>query len=187
MAQRNTDQRDSSAGASTVETVKQVAGDALDRAADVGRTAASQARRLAADSASTMKDQVKELLDRQLSSGVGVAGHLAGSIRLAADDLEQESPLVAGLVRSLGDSVDDYAKEFQDQTVEQVLQTAASFTRRRPALVFGLSALAGFFVYRAVKSRSDAPSIVPEVPTGQARPGGGSASGATTGSGSGSR
>jgi hypothetical protein len=42
-------------------------------------------------------------------------------------------------------------------------QTAADFTRRQPALVFGLAALAGFFAIRTLKSSPSisAPPIQP--------------------------
>jgi hypothetical protein len=103
------------------------------------------------------------LLDRQLGAGIGSAHHFASSMKLAAADLDQESPLLAGLVRNFADKVDDYAEDFQGQTVEEITQTASDFARRQPALVFGLAALAGFVLFRAMKSAPDleAPPIQP--------------------------
>jgi hypothetical protein len=51
----------------------------------------------------------------------------------------------------------------RDQSVDQLIGKASDFTRRQPALVFGLAALAGFFAVRTVKSAPSisAPSIQP--------------------------
>jgi hypothetical protein len=39
----------------------------------------------------------------------------------------------------------------QDQTVDHLVRAASDFTRKQPALVFGVAALAGFFMYRTMK------------------------------------
>ena len=104
------------------------------------------------------------MLDRQIGNGASVAGHFASSAKLAADDLDRNSPLLAGMVRSLASKVEDYADEFQDQTVDHLTRTASDFTRKQPALVFGLAALAGFFIFRTMKSApgtTASPSIQP--------------------------
>jgi hypothetical protein len=92
-----------------------------------------------------------------------MAGHFAGSVRLAADDLDRQSPALAGLVRNLADKVEEYAGEFEGQTIDQLARTASDFTRRQPALVFGLAALAGFFMLRTMRNAQNlsAPSIQP--------------------------
>ena len=56
------------------------------------------------------------------------------------------------LVRGFAHNVDNYADNLEDQTVEQLAQSASDFTRRQPALVFGLAAIAGFFAFRTFKS-----------------------------------
>jgi hypothetical protein len=40
----------------------------------------------------------------------------------------------------------------QDQSVDQLWRSASNYTRRQPAVVFGLAALAGFFALRTFKS-----------------------------------
>jgi hypothetical protein len=70
-------------------------------------------------------------------------------------------PMLGGVVRTVADRVEGYAREWQDQTVDQVFRAASDFTRRQPALVFGAAALAGFFMFRAMKS---APSTTPSPP-----------------------
>ena len=59
--------------------------------------------------------------------------------------------MVADFVRSFTNTVDGYAEGLQEQTFDQLARTASDFTRREPALVFGLAAVAGFFVFRTMK------------------------------------
>jgi hydroxyethylthiazole kinase-like sugar kinase family protein len=146
------------------QDVKEAASGAFAKVSDVAREVGSKAKEAASDTAFTVTEQVKEMLDRQIGSGASVASHFASSVKLAADDLDRNSPLLAGMVRSLANKVADYADEFQDQTVEHLARTAADFTRRQPALVFGLAALTGFFLFRTMKSApgtTSSPSIQP--------------------------
>ena len=130
-------------------------GEAFSKASDTARDAAEKAKRAAGDAASSVSDHVMGLLNDQIVVGAQSANHFAGSMRIAADDLERESPMLAGLVRGFAHNVDHYADRFEDQTVEQLVKSASDLTRRQPALVFGLAALAGFFAYRTFKTASD--------------------------------
>jgi hypothetical protein len=160
-------ERDSTAASGRdkkMQGIKDAASDAFAKASDVARDAGSKAKQAASDTAFTMTEQVKDLLDRQIGNGVAAAGHFASSIKLAADDLDREAPVLAGVVRTFANKVEDYTEELEGQTVDHFARTASDFTRRQPALVFGLAALAGFFVFRTLKSSPAvrAPSIQPE-------------------------
>jgi hypothetical protein len=146
------------------KNMRDAANQAFSRASDIARDATEQAKHAASATASSVTQNVKDLLDRQIGSGAGLAGHFANSARLAADDLAKESPMVAGFVRSFANTVDGYAEGLQEQTFDQLARTASDFTRREPALVFGLAAVAGFFVFRTMKSAQPtaSPPIQPE-------------------------
>jgi hypothetical protein len=128
------------------------ASDRLSQVSDAAQSATSTAREVASEAASTITDQVKELLDSQLASGVEMVGHLGSSAKRAAADLDRNAPQLAGLVRGVGDRIESYADDMRDQSVDELFRSASNFTRRQPALVFGLAALAGFFAYRTIKS-----------------------------------
>ena len=115
------------------------------------------AKRAASEAASTIGSHMKELLDNQLGSGADIIGQLGSSAQRAAEDLEQSAPQLAGLVRGVGDRMEGYAEELRDQSVEELFRSASNFTRRQPALVFGLAALAGFFALRTLKSTAPRP------------------------------
>ena len=115
------------------------------------------AKEAASEVASTIGGHVKDLLDTQLGSGADIIGQLGSSAKRAAEDLEQNAPQLAGLVRGVADRIEGYADDLRDQTVDDVLRSASNFTRRQPALVFGLAALAGFFALRTLKSSAPRP------------------------------
>lgn len=148
---------------STTAKASEAARKAFDQASGMARDAGAKAKQAASETAATVTSQVKELLDQQIGNGAAIAGQFASSIRTAANDLDQQSPLLAGFVRNFAGRVEHYAEDLQDQTVDQLTRTAADFTRRQPALVFGLAALAGFVMFRTFKNTGpiDSPSIQP--------------------------
>ena len=63
--------------------------------------------------------------------------------------------------------LDNYANAVKGKTAEEVWDTAVDFTRRQPALVFGLASLAGFLAYRTFKNtQSSSPGIQSHAPPG---------------------
>ncbi|MGA6998961.1 MAG: hypothetical protein WBZ22_22315 [Pseudolabrys sp.] len=152
--------------------IRDAAGEAFSKASDTARDAGEKAKRAAADAASSMSDHVMGLLNDQLGVGAQSANRFAGSMRVAADDLEHENPMLAGLVRGFAHNVDHYADRLEDQTVEQLAKSASDLTRRQPALMFVLAALAGFFAFRTFKSASARSVASPPIqPTHYHRPG----------------
>jgi hypothetical protein len=139
--------------------------EAFSRASEMAREAAEQAKRAAAQTASTVTQNVKELLDKQIGTGATVARHFASSVRSAADDVAKDSPMMAGFVRSFADAVDGYAKGLGERTADQLLGTASDFTKREPALVFGIAAVAGFVAFRTFKTAQ--PVASPPMQPGQ--------------------
>jgi ElaB/YqjD/DUF883 family membrane-anchored ribosome-binding protein len=138
--------------------------DAYDKTTELGGEAANRARAAATDVASEAKSQVKGVLDRQVGVAATMVGDVAHSFHTAADDLDRSVPLAADLVRGFADRMSGYAQGMQTQSAEDVLRATSDFTRRQPALVFGLAALAGFFVFRTVKNTPtsiQAPSLQP--------------------------
>jgi uncharacterized protein YjbJ (UPF0337 family) len=161
-------------GGSASERASKAAKDALSTASARAEEAAGKVKQATSDTAETLTGEVKELLNRQVGGGADMLGHVARSARRAAADLEHDSPQVAGLARSLASQVDRYADGLRDQSIDEIWRTAADFTRRQPALVFGLAALVGFFALRTVKS-SPSVSAPPIQPSHQYDPGRGGA------------
>ena len=145
------------------KSLGEAASAAAQNVTEIARDTGAQAKQAVLETAASARDQVKDIIDRQLETGVEAAGRLANSARIAANDLEKHSPLMAGLVGALATKIDGYAENMEGRTVDHLLYSATDLTKRQPALVFGLAALAGFFVYRAIKNAPslEAPSIQP--------------------------
>jgi hypothetical protein len=115
------------------------------------RNATEQAK-LAGDAAEAITGDLKEYCNHQLRSGAKIGNHFASSLRVSASALPPDAAMLASAIRSVAKQVDAYATELGRQNVEQVAASASSFIRRRPALIFGVTALAGFAAFRMFKS-----------------------------------
>jgi hypothetical protein len=138
--------------------------DAYQKAADLSSEAAERGRVAAAEGARLAKSQMKGALDRQVGTAASVVGDVARSFHVAADDLERKAPLAGDLMHGLADRMSGYADDLQGQSADDLLRAASDFTRRQPAVVFGLAALAGFLMFRTIKhtpSSVTAPPIQP--------------------------
>jgi uncharacterized protein YjbJ (UPF0337 family) len=128
------------------------ASEAATKLADVAQQAGGQAKEAAGSLASDAKQKAKGLLNMQVTAGADLAGHVAESARYAATNLDHSAPQLAGLVRSAAERVDEFSHDLREQTVEDLVRSASDFTRRQPALVFGLASIAGFLAFRVLKS-----------------------------------
>lgn len=141
-----------STASGVAQDMRAKAGEAAARVADAAQQAGSQAKEAAASLASDAGQKAKGLLNMQVSAGADLAGHVAQSARCAAEDLDKNAPQLAGLVRGAAERVEEFSRDIRGQTVEDLVRTASDFTRRQPALVFGLASLAGFLALRVLKS-----------------------------------
>jgi hypothetical protein len=128
------------------------AGEAISKVTDAAQQAGSQAKDAAASLATDAGQQVKGFLNMQVTSGSDLAGHVARSVRFAADSLTPDAPQLASFARGAAERVEQFSRDIRGQTVEDLVRTASEFTRRQPALVFGLASLAGFLAFRVLKS-----------------------------------
>jgi hypothetical protein len=151
-----------SKGAYPASSGGQTAG--LDQAADTYEKApdiasrAGDAEQVASDAASSLRDEVRRVLDQQVNHSAEYLGHAASSIRTAADELSKNAAPLGALAGTVADRLDTYAQTVKGKTVEDLWDTAVDFTRRQPALVFGLASLAGFLAYRTIKNTKPASS-----------------------------
>lgn len=150
------------------------AADAYSKVSSVAGDAADKAKDVVSSTASTLTRQAKSMLDHQVDGGAEKVEQFAGAVRRAANELDRDLPQIAGLVRTAADRVDDFAHQMKEQSVDDIAKAAADFTRRQPALVFGLGALLGFFAFRTFKSAPtqqsvQAPPIVPTHQEGDTR------------------
>jgi ElaB/YqjD/DUF883 family membrane-anchored ribosome-binding protein len=136
------------------QSIRAKAEEAVSKLTDVAQQAGSQAKQSATSMATDATKGAKRFLDDQIVAGADLAGHVADSVRSAADKLEQNAPQLAGLVRGGADGVERFSREMREQSAQDLWRTASDFTRNQPAVVFGLASLAGFLLFRVLKADS---------------------------------
>jgi hypothetical protein len=141
-----------STASGVAQDMRAKADEAISKVTDAAQQAGSQAKDAAASLASDASQKAKGFLNMQVSSGSDLAGHVARSVRCAADNLDPNAPQLASLARGAAERVEQFSRDIRGQTVEDMVRTASEFTRRQPALVFGLASLAGFLAFRVLKS-----------------------------------
>jgi ElaB/YqjD/DUF883 family membrane-anchored ribosome-binding protein len=147
-AARSTDQDNTS----RTRDLGATAGEALSKVSEATQQAGRQARDAATSLASEANEKVKGLMNQQVGAGADLVSHVAQSVRSAADNLDQNIPQLAGLVRGAADRIEEFSEDIRHQSVEQLFQTASDFARRRPAMVFGAAAACGFLLFRLLKN-----------------------------------
>jgi ElaB/YqjD/DUF883 family membrane-anchored ribosome-binding protein len=132
--------------------VRAKAGEAVTKVSEVAQQVGNQAKQAAASLASEANQKAKGLLNQQVAAGADLVGHVADSAKTAADSLEEKAPQLAGMVRGAADRIEDFSRDIRGQSVDELIKAASDFTRRQPALVFGLASVAGFMLFRVLKS-----------------------------------
>jgi hypothetical protein len=146
--------KNQSTASDVAQDMRAKTGEAISKVTDAAQQAGSQAKDAAASLASDAGQKAKGFLNMQVASGSDLAGHVARSVRSAADSLDPNAPQLASLARGAAERVEQFSRDLRGQTVEDLVRTASEFTRRQPALVFGLASLAGFLAFRVLKSSS---------------------------------
>ena len=134
------------------QDLRTMAGEAASKLGEVAQQAGSRVKEAASSLATEANQQAKGFLNQQVSAGADMAGHFADSVKRAADELDKNAPQLAGLVRDAAGRMENFSRDLRGQSVEELMQAAANFTRRQPAVVFGLAALAGFALFRVLKA-----------------------------------
>jgi hypothetical protein len=119
----------------------------------------------AADAAETARDKASEFAERGKTAGAGRMEGFARAARRAADDLQEESPEIAGYVRQAASGLQQAASSVRSRSVGEVMDMVEDFARRQPTAYFGSAVLAGFVLSRFVKSRADRPQRRPRAQT----------------------
>ena len=135
-----------------LNSAAEMASNSAAKMSDAAQAAGQKAKDTASALAGQAGEHVKGVLNDQVNVGADLVGHVADSVRAAADTLEQNSPQLASMARLAASGIDGFSDRLRDRTVEDLYQEASDFARRQPAAVFGMAALAGFFFFRVVKA-----------------------------------
>ena len=133
-----------SSGQSTIDNAK-------DAISDTAKNVSEGAANVAQDA----KERAQELAERGKAMGADQIQGFAQVARGAADDLEKQSPEIAGHVRQAADGLERAASSVRGRSVGEFVDMVDDFARRQPTAFFGSAVLAGFVISRFMTSRAD--------------------------------
>ncbi|MBS3647335.1 hypothetical protein KEU06_01685 [Pseudaminobacter sp. 19-2017] len=128
---------------STSDNAKEAISDAAHTVSDSAKDAAQSAR-----------DKAEEFAEHGKEAGANRIEGFAQVARNTADDLEKQSPEIAGYVRQAADGLERAASSVRGRSVGEFVDMVDDFARRQPAAFFGSAVLAGFVLSRFIKSRT---------------------------------
>jgi hypothetical protein len=133
-----------------------IASEVKESARTAGQAVGDQAMAFVSD----LGEQVSKKVDDQKLRGVEAIRALAGAADTAAQQLEQQSPQVAGYVRGAAERVRGLSKTIEERNLSELLRNATDAAKSNPAAFFAGAVLAGFALSRFLKSsnRGETPS-----------------------------
>jgi hypothetical protein len=111
-----------------------------------------------------------------MPTGLEALSSVARSIHVAADDLEDEAPQIADVVREAAQTVEHLSNDLRERSLREIAAAVSGFAREDPVAFLGSAILAGFVLARV--SKHSRPPIVangplllnsPAGPAGRAR------------------
>jgi hypothetical protein len=132
-----------------------MASEAASQIGEVAQEAGSQAREAVSSLTSLANEQVRRLADQQVSVGADLVAHIAEAVRAAADTLDENVPQLSDTARGAAERIEGISETIRDQSAAELFQYAADVARRRPALLFGVTALTGFLLFRLLNTARD--------------------------------
>ncbi len=99
-----------------------------------------------------LRDQARQAAEHQKQSTAEALGATGRSIRDAADDIEQQLPPAAALIREGATRLEQAAASLRERSVDDLVSSANGFARAQPLAFFGAAVLAGLALSRFLKS-----------------------------------
>jgi hypothetical protein len=104
------------------------------------------------DLASHAGEKLMDVAETEKKAGTDFAAGMAGAIRRAAHEFEDDVPQAAQYIRSAADQVDYITKSLRDRNVGQLINDVEDFARRQPTAFLGATVIVGFVALRFLKS-----------------------------------
>jgi hypothetical protein len=148
---------------SLTEKASAVAHGMTDQASELAQNAMSQAKEHAAELTDSAKglasdagEKLRSAVESHKTAGADYISGLAGAIRRAAGEFDQEIPQAANYIRGAAEAIDDFSDALKRRDLSQVMREVQGFARSQPTAFLGASLVAGFAVVRFLKSSTAA-------------------------------
>jgi hypothetical protein len=163
-AQR-TEQANPDPAGSLTEKASAVAHGITDQASSVAQHAKRHVKEQAAELtdsakglASDASEKLRSSVETQKTAGADYISGLAGSVRRAAGEFDQEIPQAANYIRGAAEAIDDFSDALRRRDLSQLVRDVQDFARRQPSAFLGATLVAGFAVVRFLKSSTEVAS-----------------------------
>ena len=150
---------------SLTEKASAVAHGMTDQASELAQNAMSQVKEQAAELTDSAKglasdagEKLRSAVESQKTAGADYISGLAGAIRRAAGEFDQEIPQAANYIRGAAEAIDDFSDALKRRDLSQLVREVQGFARSQPTAFLGASLVAGFAVVRFLKSSTAAAS-----------------------------
>jgi uncharacterized phage infection (PIP) family protein YhgE len=142
----------SDALSSAAQTAKSSFAGAAQAASDGLRTASQNI----GDAASGAGDAIANQAAGAKRVGADAVAGLASGVRGVADSIDEQSPRVAGMVRSAADGADTLSKQIREGDFNELVTAITDFTRRRPGIALAIGVIAGIAITRLLRVSNSA-------------------------------
>lgn len=146
-------------GTSARQQVSELAGglkqQASDVTQDVSRQIKEQASRLgesAKEAAAGAGEKLRTAAEGQKNAGADFVSGIAGAVRRAAGEFDDQIPQASTYIRRAADGIDGASDALRERNLSELFENVQQFARRQPTAFLGITVLAGFAAVRFLKS-----------------------------------
>ena len=140
-------------GKTDTQKARQKAGAATDKVREGAREAADEVKREAQGLGERTREHATSFASEQREHFADRIRHYGSTFRRTAEQLrEDEDPSLAGYAEQCAERVDSVADYVGNRGLSEIVDDAATFTRRHPEVVCGAMLAIGFAVGRSVRA-----------------------------------
>ena len=147
--------------AGLASAIQNQSSEAVSKLSDAAQDAAEQAKKQAKESVRTLasqaSDQLSGLVQDRIGVGADIVDEIAEAARTIASNLDDRAPRLAGMIRDVAHSAEEYADEARGKTISELVDMTSQFARRQPALFVGTAVAGGFLLARFLKTAPPSP------------------------------
>jgi hypothetical protein len=105
--------------------------------------------------AGAAESEVRNFAEQQKAAGADRIAGVAQAADATANKLQDMAPKGAEYLHDLAGKLDEMASALRDQSADELIEKAADFARKQPAVLFAGAVAAGFALSRFLKSSAD--------------------------------
>ncbi len=128
-----------------------------DSSQDTGASASGQSGSVAGGvkkMAAQAGEKLMDTAEQQKRAGADYVTDIAGAVRRAAGEFEEQVPQAAEYIRYAADQIETMSDSLRRRDLSQMMTDVQSFARRQPTAFLGMTFLAGFAAVRFLRSTS---------------------------------